>query len=541
MSRQKNRFAIGLLFGSAVLTLCVPRVCSAGKRARNTVQPDGKIKHVLLLSLDGMHAIDLAKYTKEHPDSALASLTTHGITYTNAQTSLPSNSWPGLLAIVTGGSPISTGVIFENSYDRSLSPPGSNCTTLGTKVIYDSHIDINPDSIDAGGGINPKTLPLDPKNGCTPVFPHQFVRVNNIFEVVRLAGGRTAWADKHPAYEFLNGPSGTGVDDLFTPEIRPVTKARNIAKTEAYDDSKVAAIVNEIGGKDHSGSRMVGVPTLFGMNFQAISMAQKMTGHGYKDGKANPSEGLMDAFRHTDESIARMIQALQEEGLWKSTLIIVTAKHGDVPIDPAQLQLADLKLIPDIVSSIDPNLILQAEQDGSIAMLWLRNHARTEEVVDALWSKQKDAHIQQIYWGESLKLLFADPADDPRLPDIIVQPTFGTIYADPEDGFIEEHGGFTEEDTHVPLLLASPSFAKRDVKIGVRTAQIAPTILQLLSIDPQCLQAVVKEMTAALPGLPSTRATEPSFSCPIAGERDENKKPRLPRKSGAAAVSNRGQ
>jgi len=26
-------------------------------------------------------------------------------------------------------------------------------------------------------------------------------------------------SDKHPAYEILNGPSGTGVQDMFTPEI----------------------------------------------------------------------------------------------------------------------------------------------------------------------------------------------------------------------------------------------------------------------------------------------------------------------------------
>jgi hypothetical protein len=113
---------------------------------------------------------------KTHPNSALASLSTHAVTYTNTRTSLPSNSWPGLLAIVSGGSPLSTGVIFENSYDRSLSPPSSNCTTVGTVVVYDSHIDIDPNSTDAGGGINPKTLPLDPAKGCRPVFPHDYVR-----------------------------------------------------------------------------------------------------------------------------------------------------------------------------------------------------------------------------------------------------------------------------------------------------------------------------------------------------------------------------
>lgn len=492
LSRLLGRFAI--FAAGTVFVLLSPM--AADKSSSKPV-----VEHVLLLSLDGMHAVDLANFVKMRPDSALASLSAHAITYTNAQTSLPSNSWPGLLAIVTGGSPLSTGVIFENSYDRSLSPPGSNCKTVGTEVIYDSHIDINPNSADAGGGINPKTLPLNPAKGCIPVFPHDYVRVNNVFEVIKQAGGRTAWADKHPAYDFLNGPSGNGVDDLFTPEIRPVTKARSIPKTEAYDDTKVQAIIYEINGRDHSGAKHMGVPRLFGMNFQAISMAQKMTGFGYQDGNATPSEGLMDAFVHTDQSIGKMIGALKKEGLWDSTLIIVTAKHGDVPIDPAQLRVADLKLIPSLVSAIDPNLLLSAEQDGSIAMLWLRDHKRTKDVVDALWSKQKEASIQQIFWGESLKLLFPDPSSDPRVPDIIIQPMFGTIYAEPDDGFIEEHGGFTEQDTHVPLLLALPSFPRREVRTQVRTAQIAPTILKELALDPNSLQAVVKEMTAVLPGI----------------------------------------
>jgi len=490
---------------SAVFALGISCVCLPAS-AQEKASSNPVVKHVLLLSLDGMHAVDVAKFVKTHPESALATLSTHAITYTNAQTSLPSNSWPGLLAIVTGGSPLSTGVIFENSYDRSLSPPGSNCKMVGTEVIYDSHIDINPNSADAGGGINPKALPLNPAKGCEPVFPHDYIRVNNVFEVIKRAGGRTAWADKHPAYDFLNGPSGKGVDDLFTPEIRPVTKARSIPKTEAYDDTKVQAILYEISGRDHSGTKRVGVPKLFGMNFQAISMAQKMTGFGYQDGNATPSEGLMDAFVHTDRSIGRMIEALKKERLWDSTLIIVTAKHGDVPIDPAQLRVADLKLIPSLVNAVDPNLLLSAEQDGSIAMLWLRDHKRTKDVVNALWSKQKEASIQQIFWGESLKLLFPDPSSDPRVPDIVIQPMFGTIYAEPDDGFIEEHGGFTEQDTHVPLLLALPSFPTREVRTPVRTAQIAPTILKELALDPNSLQAVVREMTAVLPGI--SRQTE---------------------------------
>jgi len=49
--------------------------------------------------------------------------------------------------------------------------------------------------------------------------------VNTIFEVVKAHGGYTAWTDKHPAYEWTNGPSGQGVDDFFGPEINSIPVA----------------------------------------------------------------------------------------------------------------------------------------------------------------------------------------------------------------------------------------------------------------------------------------------------------------------------
>jgi predicted AlkP superfamily pyrophosphatase or phosphodiesterase len=453
-------------------------------------------ERVLLLSIDGMHGLDLSNYIRSRPDSALARLSKHGVTYTNAHSSLPSNSWPGLLAIVTGGSPISTGVLFENNYDRSLSPPHSNCASVGSPVVYDGSID-NP----AGDGIDARALPLDPSKGCKPVFPHSYVRVNNIFEVVKGHGGRTAWSDKHPAYEALNGPSGNGIDDLFTPEIHATIKARSVQKTEEYDDTKVSAIVYEIEGKDHTGLHSTRVPELFGMNFQSISMAQKMEGNGYLDGNGTPSAGLVNAFDHTDRSISRIVDALQREALFNSTLIVITAKHGDGPIDPERLRLADLDWIPGVVKKIDPGLLLSAEQDGSIAMLWLRNHEHTDEVAAALRKGQFNQGIQQVFSGASLRQLFNDPMTDPRMPDIIIQPNPGTIYAEASDHFIEEHGGFADDDTHVALLLSLPGMNPKEVKSIVQTAQIAPTILEQLGIDPRSLEAVVKEHTPTLPGL----------------------------------------
>src|SRR6185312_17123008 len=67
------------------------------------------VRHVLLISVDGLHALDLSNYVATHKDSTLAALTAHGITYTNNSTSTPSDSFPGLAALVTGGSPTTTG------------------------------------------------------------------------------------------------------------------------------------------------------------------------------------------------------------------------------------------------------------------------------------------------------------------------------------------------------------------------------------------------------------------------------------------------
>jgi len=470
---------------------------------------NASVQRILLLSIDGMHSLDLARLVNEKPDSALAQLSAHGITYSNAFTTFPSNSWPGLLSMVTGGSPTATGVLFENSYDRSLSPPASDCSTVGTPVVFDSSIDLNRDAVDGGGGIDLAKLPRDPKKGCAPVLPHDFLRVNTVFEVIRKSGRRTAWSDKHPAYDFVNGPSGKGVDDLYTPEVRPFRDIKNI---ESYDDLKVAAMLNEIDGKDHGGSRHVGVPALFGMNFQAISVAQKTKSGGYLDSSGKPSPLLEEAFHHTDQSIKKLLDRLGSQNLLASTLVIVTAKHGDSPIDPMRLRHADLETIPKTVASVREGLLAFIEQDGSVVLLWLSDHDHTPAIVDALRKIQNEAGIQEIYSGEALKLMFNDPKNDPRVPDILIQPVPGQIYVDADSAFVAEHGGNTEADRNVPLLVSFPGLGRSLIKFPVQTSQIAPSILTLLGLNPNSLDAVRLEKTPVLPGLDFQKISAPSVT-----------------------------
>src|SRR5437660_9318161 len=213
---RQTLLAVAVSMGLIATTL------SLSARANDVLGQGNKMKHVLLVSVDRLHALDVANYVAAHPDSALAALSTHGITYSNARTPANSDSFPGLLALVTGGSPISHGLFYDVSYDRTIfDPTNTTCTgQAGNMMVFDesnsSNVSLNM--------IDPTKLPrvLDSHGNCVPLFPHSALRTNTIFEVVKASGGHTAWADKHPAYDLVNGPSGTGVDDLYTPEITNV-------------------------------------------------------------------------------------------------------------------------------------------------------------------------------------------------------------------------------------------------------------------------------------------------------------------------------
>ena len=78
----------------------------------------------------------------------------------------------------------------------------------------------------------------------------------------------------------------------------------------------------------------------------------------------------------------------------------------------------------------------------------------------------------------------------------------GVVYTG-KQGKIAEHGGDDPQDRDVALVVIGAPLAlghwKHVVGAPVETTQIAPTILQLLGLDPQALQAVQSEHTKALP------------------------------------------
>jgi hypothetical protein len=520
---------------------------SAPARANDGWDRDKKIKHVLLISVDGLHALDVANYVALHPNSALAELSEHAITFSNARTPANSDSFPGLLALVTGGSPISHGLFYDVSYDRSIFAPSdttcSNPNGPGNMMVFDESIDVYNANIVSQNVIDPNKLPrhFNREGKCVPLFPHNAIRANTIFEVVKSRGGRTAWADKHPAYDLVNGPSGKGVDDLYTPELTNAGGFDNtvsVVCTVQNDDLKVQAILNEIHGRTHDGKPGAGIPAVFGMNFQAVSVCQKLEADnkvshppvgqcpidvdpsisgqpgGYTDGLGTPTAVLSYGLKKTDESLGKMIKALKEAGIYDSTLFIVTAKHGQSPINPVKSNKPGH--FADLVFGLDNNnpigiLINNAGnnctsgpcgfvQDDDIALVWLPAHEQglTKAVADYFNAHAKELFIDDVLSGRELKLKFNSPLNDSRTPDIIVQPIYGTIYTT-STAKNAEHGGFSFADTNVGLIVSNPEFDRRVVKTPVATSQVAATILKALGIDPQELDAVRKEGTAVLP------------------------------------------
>jgi type I phosphodiesterase/nucleotide pyrophosphatase len=547
---SKTRTALGAaVVIAAGLTAATAIPATAGSAQ------DG-VRHVLLISVDGLHQQDLTWYVGHHPTSVLAGLVRRGVDYTNASTPVPSDSFPGMVAQVTGGNPATTGVYYDDTWNNALLPAGTtNCAGVkpGVEVTYHEALDKNQQSIDAGQGltglpgsilrltgnpttlINPAALPVDPKT-CTPVYPHQYLKVNTVFEVARQAGLRTAWSDKHPAYEILNGPSGTGVQDLFAPEINSQVPGgpaggdwtTDNASTRQYDSYKVTAVLNEIDGWDHSRTNHVGTPAIFGMNFQTVSTAEKlptsegMTG-GYLADGVTPGPLLSTSLDYINTQIGAFVSELRRDHLDRSTEIILSAKHGQSPTQPGALtRIPDGPLIAGLNAAWDAAhpgagpLVAQATDDDAL-MMWLtdRSPAATGFAKQYLLAQSGVGNdingnpkpytasgLQTLYAGADAARFFHVKPGDSRVPDLWGIVQHGVVYTGGK-GKIAEHGGANQQDRNVPIVVsgAFDDDGGQIVNRPVETTQIAPTILRLLNLNPGALQAIRIEHTAVLPSL----------------------------------------
>jgi len=577
MSRITNWKATA--FSAVFLLASSAPMLNAASQAKS---PSTPFQHVLLVSIDGMHAVDYLNCSQgvkginggQPYCSNLAKLGATAVNYLDTSTSRPSDSFPGLMAIVTGGTPRLMGVFYDVAYDRVFAPPikttgnglkGGPCTANranGTTTEYEEGIDTNQkflngiDGISTKNGdggitsIDPARLARDPFNNCLPVYPWNFVRTNTIFGVIHAAGGYTAWSDKHPAYSSVSGPGdGTNLDDFYAPEInsevvalKGVTTPLGLAcdpipdpnadlsawtnsflNIQCYDTLKVNAILNEIDGYSHNRKTKTQVPTIFGMNFQTVSVGQKLIeanvgSGGYLDGTGTPSALLLQEIQFVDAAIGEWTAELQKQGLSDSTLVIITAKHGQSPIDSQRyvgittsgpVTTSPSMLIDDCLPPSESNSGGQiGPTEDDVSLLWLKSSCNAATEVGILETQSPTSNnvagIGEIFWGQSINQLFNPPGippnGDPRSPDIAVAPNVGVTYSGSTKKQAE-HGGFSHDDTNVMILVSNPSFAPKTLTTPVQTAQVAPTVLKALGLNPGSLDGVRIQGTEVLPGL----------------------------------------
>jgi Type I phosphodiesterase / nucleotide pyrophosphatase len=534
------------------------------------------IKHVMLISIDGMHAVDykscahgIAGVNNGEPYCPnLVKLSKHGLNYVNASTSKPSDSFPGLMSIVTGATPRTMGVYYDVAYDRSLDGPAvttgngnpaAPCTAgappTGYTTEYEEGIDIDQTKVNGGApgaaltdgtaaSLDYTKMDRDSAKGCAPVSPTEFVRTNSVFGLIHAAGGYAAWSDKHPAYVSVAGHGGM-LDDFYSPEINsnviglPAVQTpdgtncstvpdpnsdltawtNSFVNIKCYDTLKVNAVLNWINGKNHLGNATTKTPTIFGMNFQAVSVAQKLIENGvhggYLDAQGTPTSVLLSDIIFADESIGEMVNNLKERGLMDSTLIIITSKHGQSPIDPnaydavpgktsnglSPATLISNQLHAAMPPSEDPNGSGIGSTEDDVSLLWLTNPSYTDASVSLIEANRAATGTGQIYYGPSLALNYnvgGLPPADPRTPDIIVTPNVGVTYTGSNQKLME-HGGFAHDDVNVMLLVSNPAFESRTVFSEVGALQVAPTIMKALGLDPNKLDGVRLEGTPPLP------------------------------------------
>lgn len=509
-------------------------------------------EHVLIISVDGMHAQDLARCIADSTCPHIAALARHGVTYANAFTPGLSDSVPGLAALVTGGGPRSTGLFYDDVYDRSLyAGTDTQCAGRpGVEVLLQEQVGIDAMNggalthLDGGGAFNPQQIPRRKVGSqCVPVYPHDFIRTNTIFEVVKqgLPHAHTAWSDKHAwGTDWVNGPSGRGVDDLARTEINSIDGpagndftgsydgiAPAYRHTQAFDALHVANILNQIDGKDSTGTVAMPVPTIFGTNFQTLSVAQKApnaAGGGYADAAFTPNPFVKDALGWVDGAIGRIDGELAARHLADSTLVVLTAKHGQSPADHARLMkighAVGATLAAYVGGGSDPvtgnNAGNGQVTDDDVAFVWLNDPTQRETVAALLRASTACPAVNPANHtvaavaplicadngGAVLDLAampwkFGDPAGG-RTPDFMIQPNPGVIYTTSQ-AKDQEHGGFAPDDGHVALLVSHPSLEPRTVERRVQTTQVAPTVIRALGLDPRLLQAVRKEGTRVLP------------------------------------------
>ncbi len=304
------------------------------------------------------------------------SLVRGGVEYPNASTPIPSDSFPGMVAQVTGGDPAATGVYYDDTYNHALLPAGTtDCASAkpGTEVDFTEDLDKNKDSIDAGQGLSglPNGIlnmtgkpanadqpgqaagrPEDLQAGLPAQLPQGEHGLRGRHDRrVCAPRGRTSTrpttsstARPAPASRTCSPRRSTARCPVAPPVATGPPTTPTPASTTTY---KVEAVLNEIDGYDHSAHRQgrhAGdlrheLPDRLHRREAAdLRRTDRRLPRRRRD--ARPA-AVQFARTTSTRSSAAFVTELRRDDLDRSTTIILSAKHGQSPTEPAALTRID--------------------------------------------------------------------------------------------------------------------------------------------------------------------------------------------------------
>lgn len=244
-----------------------------------------------------------------------------------------------------------------------------------------------------------------------------------------------------------------------------------------------------------------GPPTLYASNFQSVSVAQKAAGYANGSTSAKPifTDNITKSIDFIDAGLGKLVSNLKGAGIYDQTLLIVTAKHGQTPIDPTTSK----KISPDGIQNASSVEFAQVTADD-IGLIWLaeQNDANIAKAKSDLLAAKANLSISTVLAGQEIyQNGFGDPKFDPRVPDLIIIPNSGVIYASPTASKVMEHGGVNPDDLSVALFVHNPNIKGSTSSSLVYSRQVAVTAVMALGANIAQLDGAEADGTAVLPGL----------------------------------------
>ena len=426
----------------------------------------------LIVDIAGLHARDLDRWVREHPDSALGGLSARGDSFTNAW--LPANDpVVGLLALATAGTPISTGIPATTFYARDLAPMQGNCDSAGTFV------DLSRNAAASG-----QVVARDPARGCSPVEPHELLPYNTIFDLVKARGGTTAWAgSEERLVDLLRGHKGTGLSEAVV--------VISQGDGHATDEMRVASVKRWI---ESSAPSINPPPALIGITLDGFDAVERTPAQDANySGRLTPH--AEQALRQIDERIAELVLCLRQKGLFKRTWILVTATHLFAPAKHLTSRHFSTTGMEQVLRNAGMPAANISVSDG--CLVWLPEGKQADVAANALWRERRRLGIASIRTSNELAL--TTYAHSARSPDLVLEPEDGVLWTDHWGN--ELTGGSSEDTRHAAMLVSGEQLGSRMDPTLVPTTQAAALLLRALGLEKLDLDAQHHEHAPALPGI----------------------------------------